>query len=156
MGTSNKQDFFDLSVVLTGFSEFDLKATGVGAEYFETALAAAGSQVFGELLDTFRKIQNESNTVEELEKKLRRDLLSSPKLGPLARNILKMWYLGSWTSMPESWQTQYAPEQAPVQSKVVSAQSYVESLVWKAAGTHPMGAKQPGFGTWSEPINVNE
>ena len=34
---------------------------------------------------------------------------------------------------------------------VVSAAAYREGLVWPAAGTHPMSAKQPGFGTWAKP-----
>jgi len=32
---------------------------------------------------------------------------------------------------------------------IVSAESYVNGLVWPAIGSHPMGAKQEGFGTWA-------
>ena len=29
-----------------------------------------------------------------------------------------------------------------------------EGLVWRAAGTHPMSAKAPGFGTWAQPPSL--
>ena len=52
-------------------------------------------------------------------------------------NIIALWYVGGWGQ--------------GFDQVVVSADGYREGLVWDAIGAHPMGAKQPGFDTWSEP-----
>ena len=36
-------------------------------------------------------------------------------------------------------------------TRIISAEAYMEGLLWRAAGTHPQGAKQPGYGSWSFP-----
>lgn len=64
---------------------------------------------------------------------VRQRIFDDATLGPLARNLIQLWYLGQW-GFP-----------------VISAQAYQEGLVWKAIGAHPQGAKQQGFGTWSSP-----
>ena len=76
----------------------------------------------------------------------------------VARTLIQLWYNGTWSPLSVGWYTANAaripnpPDLANLGSTyVVSAQSYIESLVWTAANTHPMGAKQPGFGTWAEP-----
>jgi hypothetical protein len=58
-------------------------------------------------------------------------ILGDPKLGPAAWNLILLWYLGMW-------QTAY-----------VSAESYQAALQWAAAGAHPPGSRQEGFGSWS-------
>ena len=49
----------------------------------------------------------------------------------LAKNIITMWYMGNWMNT------------------VISPQSYVQGLIWGVAETHPPGAKQPGYASWS-------
>ncbi|MCA9953005.1 MAG: hypothetical protein KDE48_25325, partial [Anaerolineales bacterium] len=76
-------------------------------------------------------------------------LLDDPKLGPVAKNLTKMWYLGNWEQMPANWREQYVTSSLDA-TKVVSADAYREGLVWLALDAHPMGAKPMGYGTWGE------
>ena len=66
----------------------------------------------------------------------------SPKAQPkseeeITGKIITLWYLGSWNG------------------NYISASSYKEGLVWKVMGSHPPGAKQPGFKSWNtQPFNT--
>jgi hypothetical protein len=60
-------------------------------------------------------------------------VLADEVLGPVARDVTVMWYCGSW------------------QGEVVSPDAYVAGLQWVAAGAHPIGARQQGFGAWALP-----
>ena len=31
------------------------------------------------------------------------EILDDPKLGPVARNLIMLWYCGTWTALPEDW-----------------------------------------------------
>jgi hypothetical protein len=59
--------------------------------------------------------------------------------GP-AKSLVQMWLLGVWVN----------PQNA-FDQMTVSPAAYRQGLVWAVAGTHPQGAKQPGFGTWADP-----
>ena len=61
-----------------------------------------------------------------------------------------MWYSGLVDAAAARVARQYGATSYDI-DHVVSAAAYRESLVWPAAGTHPMSAKAPGFGTWAEP-----
>ncbi len=133
--------FVDLSAALTGFARVDLLGTGVAAEYWNAAIEHAGAESMEQLLAAWQAVEN---SPESLETALRTEILSDSNLGPIARNIIKMWYLGQWDIDAEH-------------SKVVSAEAYKQGLVWDAIGAHPQAAKQPGFGTWSlPPRNLTE
>jgi hypothetical protein len=71
----------------------------------------------------------------------------------MARNIIKMWYTGNWAQLPQAWRNQHGAGARDV-DHVISSQAYQEGLVWRAIGTHPQGAKQPGFGTWALPPRI--
>jgi hypothetical protein len=58
-------------------------------------------------------------------------VLADPTLGPVARDLIVLWYCGSW------------------RGEVVSPEAYVAGLQWVAAGAHPIGARPQGFGAWS-------
>lgn len=141
-------EFLALSVVLTGFAPYDLQGTGVADELLAT-LWRIVPQPARELLDTWRAIA-QAPPPGGVDEGVRTRILGDAKLGPVARNVITMWYTGLWVPLPTQWHYAYGafPED---QNQVVSALAYQESLVWKAAGTHPMGARQPGFGTWALP-----
>ena len=143
-----KEQFYTLSAVITGFSEFDLRGTGVGETYLAMLKTAAGEANTAELLGLWRRIEEcDQGTWDHL---LRTKLFSSQKYGPMIRNLVKMWYTGSWSQLPPSWREAYGPFPEDY-THVLSSESYTEGLVWRAAHTHPQGAKQPGFGTWAFP-----
>jgi hypothetical protein len=149
------EDFYALSVVLTGYSAFELHGTGVGDEYFNTVKHVVGDDMLTELLTTYRQVEEKAAGDEsKLEQLMRSEILSSTKLGPIARNIIQMWYVGNWYELPDAWYAAYHTTGNVRHTHVISAQAYQEGLVWKAMETKPMGAKWPGFGTWGEPLDV--
>lgn len=155
MSNPNTEDFYALSVVLTGFSAFELYGTGVGDEYFDTVKHVAGNDITNELLTTFRAVEaTAAGNESALEALMQSEILASPKLGPIARNIIKMWYLGNWYELPADWYAAYHSTGNKRHDHVISSQAYQEGLAWRAMETKPMGAKWPGFGTWGEPLDV--
>jgi hypothetical protein len=141
-------EFVALSAVLTGFEPFDLLGAGVVDEYLATLLRIVPAAT-AEMLDTWRQIE-QAPPAGGVEEGVRIRILDHPRLGPVARNVITLWYTGLWAPMPDAWT--YANGTSPADvNHVVSALAYQESLVWKAAGTGPMGAKPPGFGAWALP-----
>ena len=142
--------FIALSVALTGFERVDLVGTGVGQLYLDTVEKWVGPNIARELLAFGTDPPPDEQT-------LRTQVMASPKLGPVALDVISLWYTAVWNPMTVEWYVAYRSEipnepnlGTALQPYVVSPEAYVESLVWIAAGTHPMGAKQPGFGTWAQ------
>ena len=145
--------FYHLSVALTGFNIVHLYGTGQGETFFNTLRDILGTKLVEELTNTFQQLQNQAKGNETLlDQLVQKELISHPKWGPVCRNIIKMWYTGNWYALPASWQENYVSSSLDV-TKVISAEAYVEGLVWKAMGRHPKSAKQPGYGTWALPPN---
>jgi hypothetical protein len=140
--------FLGLSAALTGFSVFELQGTGVGGQYLATLRRIVPSAT-RDLLAAWRAIE-QAPPAEGVDQAVRARILDDPRLGPVARNVITLWYTGSWAQMPDAWRYANGASRADV-AHMVSALAYQESLVWKAAGTHPMGANEPGFGTWALP-----
>ena len=140
------QTFYALSVALTGFSRFDLEGTGLGPTYLETVRGVTGEAFLADLLRTFREVEEGTG---DIDSHLRLRILGDPGFGPVARNVILLWYTGNWNELSQSWRDTYGVSVADV-SGVVSAESYQQGLQWTAAGAHPQGANQPGFGTWAE------
>ncbi|MCP2727833.1 hypothetical protein [Limnofasciculus baicalensis] len=148
--------FLDLSVVLTGFSRFHLQGTGQAALYFETVLDIIGEDIFGELLQTFHTIDIQSKNKNYeliLNRRLRSEILGSEKLGPIARNIIKLWYVANWYQLPPGWRNVFGAKEND-QTFIPSPQAYPEGLLWPTIGVNPPGAKGLGYATWSEHPSV--
>lgn len=143
-----EDEFLALSVALTGFDVYELRGTGVAGELFAT-LWRIVPDAAGELMHVWRTIEHDPPP-GGVEEGVRTRILDDTRLGPVAQNVITMWYTGLWVPLPDAWHYAYGTPPGDV-NQVVSALAYQESLVWKAAGTHPMGARQPGFGTWALP-----
>lgn len=137
-------EFLRVSVTLTGYDEYELLGTGMLEAYYDELLLIIGAREAGSLLGAFQGID------EGDEKAFRKAILDDARYGPVARNVIRMWYLGAWTQLPREWRNSFGATSYDV-DHVVSAAAYRASLVWPAAGTHPMGAKQQGYGSWAEP-----
>ena len=149
--------FLELSVVLTGYSRFHLNGTGQAKLYFDTVNSVIGSALFGELLTAFREIQSKSDFHKDeslLSQQIRSDILGSEKLGPIARNIIKLWYVATWYELPKDWRDTYGTK-ANDRTFIPSHTAYPEGLLWPTIGVNPPGIKGLGYGTWSEPPLVN-
>lgn len=146
---TNRQ-FLAVSSALTGFGEVDLQATGLAEELWNTLVGVVGSALAGEFLSACELAFRQSAAQEELEAALTREVMTHAKYGPLARNVITLWYLGQWNALPRDWCDTYGSSEADV-ARVVSSQAYLQGLVWPAFGAHPMGGLPPGFGSWAEP-----
>ena len=107
--------FLELSARLTGWSLFDLRATGMLDDY----VAAVDARLPQGLLDELLAADGGEDAV-----------MDDTRLGPLARSLVLLWYTGSWTApagMPPP------PSRLPV---VISASAYRAGLMWRAAGAH--------------------
>lgn len=128
--------FVALSAELTGFREVDIWGTGLARHHLDLVLAVAGDDLTARLIATPA-----------------RDALADPGLGPLARNLIVLWYLGQWDQMPRAWRDRHGATPADT-AGVASAAAFREGLVWPAIGAHPSGAKAPGFGSWATPPQI--
>jgi len=140
------KQFLFLSATLTGFDQAELLGTGLVQRHYRQVVDIIGEPIAQKLWAITRKLSR--YTGEKLETAIRSELMSSPKLGPVARNIIQLWYWGSWIELPQTWRDRYGTNQQDV-TRFTSAEGYQEGLIWKAMATHPQGAKQPGFGSWS-------
>jgi hypothetical protein len=125
--------FVALSAELTGFREVDIWGTGQARAHLDLVLRVAGDDLTARLLDASAA-----------------GALADRDLGPLARNVIVLWYLGQWDQMPRHWRDRHGAAPADV-AGVASAAAFREGLVWPAIGAHPTAAKAPGFGSWATP-----
>lgn len=147
------EEFLATSTVLTGFSRFDLHATGLTTVYLELLTKAVGRSVLDELNRAIAALPADEPARDEA---VRKTILNDRKLGPVARNLIKLWYLGFWPGMSDDWAQEFGMSDEVVASEVVSAEAYKEGLAWRAINAHPSGAKQQGFGAWSQPPEPEE
>jgi len=145
------QRFLDLSAEITAFSIIELQGTGQTQAYFDTVIKVVGVKLLEQLLQAYRSIDNGDSVDKVLrESMLRREIFGDPCLGPIARNIIKLWYVGIWYQLPRDWSEVYGARENDI-TFMVSASAYSEGLLWPAVGANPPGAKAPGYASWAEP-----
>jgi len=142
--------FLQLSAEMTGYTNTDLMGTGEAYCYYEKFTEIIDDSICQELWTKSNKIWKAHKSESKKEEAIRKELLSHPKYGPLLRSLIKLWYLGQWDELSSDWREKYGNSLKDV-NFIVSSNSYKQGLVWNAIGAHPMGAKQPGFATWSNP-----
>lgn len=123
-------DFLALSRVLTGEKTLDLKL----GELYRNRLLVHYATTLEELESAFKPFA----TDKDAEKKLQALLQKSPKLGPIARAVLWVWYTGEF-------KTPYETTDGPA-----SHEPYAEGLLWKVIHAHAPGYTNAGFGAWAE------
>lgn len=128
--------FVDYSVDLTGFTRFDLYATGMAELYHDTTLQQLG------LSDWEVLIGGPDAGAPRLA-------VSAATRLEAERAITYLWYTGAWPRIAPAAHAELRRQKANIEF-VVSPDAYTEGLVWRAFGGHPSGAKPPGFGTWSD------
>jgi hypothetical protein len=142
--------FLGLSSVLTDFTAFQLRGTGQAELYFTTVAGIVGEPIMTELLSAFRSVETAAGSdTAALERGMRVAILSDEKLGPVARSLLKLWYIGTWYQLPGGWRERFGGA-GEDRTFIPAPSAYVEGLLWTAIGAHPPGAKAPGYGTWTE------
>ena len=122
--------FMSISEALTGFSVFDLHATGLANEYYKHLINSISQPT---LIDFLKRSSDvfASSTKYSIENEIILKLLSDNEIKKIANKIITLWYQGTW------------------EGKHIHENAYKEGLIWKAIHSHPPGAKQPGFKSWS-------
>lgn len=136
---SNSQLFLEVSALLTGFNETELKATGMTETYYNTILQNTDKESIDYFFQDLKTLLRDSKlSNEKINAALATQFMPGSSYSGLAKSIIILWYTGNWGD------------------NVVSAASYIQGLMWDAGHTHPPGAKQPGFGSWANlPLSVN-
>lgn len=139
--------FVNISVHLTGFGKNELLATGMAVTYYYTIMKEPDYETVNLFFIQCNKILTQSKNPRALLSAIEHDLIPPSNYDGLAKRIILMWYSGVWTQHP-------LDKKIKTNAFVISPQSYAQGLIWSAAKTHPAGAKQPGFGSWSiKPLN---
>jgi hypothetical protein len=153
--------FVELSALLTGFGPVYLLGTGMAEAYLRAADAALPPGVLDELLGAFGRLpagpapSGGPAQSAGAEAAAGQAILGDAKLGPVARTLILLWYRGAWTALPDTWRSAYGT--SPLDTDhVVSAEAYQAGLQWIAAGAHPAGARQQGYGAWASPPDALE
>lgn len=149
------EDFLTLSAVVTGFTTFHLRGTGQVGLFLATVDDIVGEEIVGELLESFAGVAHDAGADEAaLKRGVRTHILSDAKLGPVARALIKLWYVGTWYELPAEWRESYGQDDKD-HTFVVAASAYTEGLLWPAIGANPSGAKPFGYGMWATPPRVS-
>ena len=146
--------FVALSAAVCGFTEFDLHGSGQAEAYLSTVRDGAGEEVLSDLLDAWTRVRDEARQDDALlGRLLRREVFSDPKLGPVARNVVKLWYVGIWYELPPAWIDAYGALEKNY-TFMVSAAAYTQGMLWTAIGANPPGIRGPGYGSWVGPPRI--
>lgn len=151
--------FVQLSDALTGYDHAELYGTGMVDVYLGTLTAIVGDGMTGRLLQRWADIVEAGGgdphrEPHKMDGLLRHQMLDDDTLGPVARNLAFLWYTGQWNQLPADWRDANGAN-ALDQTYIISPDAYVQGLVWQAIHSHPMGAKQPGYGSWALPPQEN-
>jgi hypothetical protein len=136
--------FLGLSALLTGFDHVQLLGTGMTDSYLQTLEDVLPEDVLTDLLRAYEALPADGGR----EAAVASDILGDRRLGPVAQNLILLWYCGAWTALPDDWRAAHGS--SPLDAdRVISPEAYVAGLQWVAAGAHAIGARQQGFGAWA-------
>jgi len=149
--SSRLETFVTLSAEVTAFTPVEIWGTGLAENHLATVDDVVGQTITDALLHAYEQIA--MKTDENRSIKLRQTVFGNEQLGPVARSIVKLWYIGTWYALPTAWQERFGPA-AHDGTFVPTPDAYVEGLLWPAIGAHPPGAKAQGFGSWQFPPRI--
>jgi hypothetical protein len=133
--------FLNISSSLTGFEKVELLGTGMAQQYYEE-LYRLYKDTFIRLLFIAKAVNDVcSEDQQECEKQIHKRIIGDVEFGQIARNIIQLWYMASYTNFNDPTSPSY----------IISPEAYSNGLIWQAMNSHPPGAKHPGFGSWSVP-----
>jgi hypothetical protein len=143
--------FLAFSAEVTAFSTLDLQGTGQTGTYLSLVVRVVGEDALGELLDAYERAVREAGADRDARStRLSREIFSNSKLGPIARNIIKLWYVGVWYELPADWVESFGAQENDG-TFTASPAAYAVGLLWRAIGANPPGARAPGYGSWAAP-----
>jgi hypothetical protein len=146
MASSRLDGFVSLSAELTAFKVVELVGTGQAEEFLATVDRIVGAAAVDALLEAHAGLGNLAGPARDQQ--LRRTIFGDGYLGPIARNLIKLWYVGIWYQLPRAWREAYGAREGD-ETFTVSANAYTQGLLWPAVGANPAGARAPGWASWT-------
>src|SRR5262249_23793765 len=131
------QRFLTLSAELCGFSEFTLRGTGYAERYFDHVGQMVGRDYLSDLLAAYDRLPG--GRPENRDRALRQQLISDEKVGPIARNIIKLWFTSIWFELPPEWRRKFDPRGKNARRFIPFTYAYPEGLLGPAVGAHVQG-----------------
>lgn len=153
MSSERQDDFLALSAELTAFGRVELVGTGEADAYFNTFTRIVGAAAVDALLDAYTAM--DAASADDRQQEFRRTIFGDAYIGPLARNLIKLWYVGIWYQLPRAWRERYGAREGD-ETFTVSANAYTQGLLWPAADANPAGAQSPGWASWTKPPRLSE
>ncbi len=145
---AQRTSFVRLSSVLTGYPTSTLAPSldpvDLASEYLAAVKQRAAPATVDQLLTVYASIDRATGgDLAQQATPVQQQILADPTLGPLARRIIRLWYVSIWyDAEPPSM---FEP------GVVISMNAYVGGLVWGAAQAHPMGYSELAYGYWASP-----
>jgi len=138
--------FLEFCSKVTGYSQLELEATGLVDLYQDL-----WGKILGPKLADFygfaRSLVGMSSDREQTA-----SLLTSSVYWPAVSSLIGLWYLGSWTQLPNAWYAQVGlPVPGPTDAGSTHTPApiaYIEQLSYRTADAHTPGTKPTGFGSW--------
>jgi hypothetical protein len=137
--------FLDLSAFLTGFGRLELLGSGVADGLLRALDAVVPVTIVDSLLEAYERLPAGGDREAAFTA-----IFEDPQLGPVAQNLIRMWYCGTWSTLPDVWRATNGASPLDF-DRVLSIEAYQAALQWVVVGAHPPGARQQGFGSWAEP-----
>jgi hypothetical protein len=144
--------FLSMSEELCGIPIYYLRGTGFADTYWDTVLEIIGNDLMDRLLASYASLP--TCCQQDRKAAIRADLLSDDEFGPVARNIIKLWFAAVWFELPQEWHQKYkvfADDRTFIPKDKDKGYAYPESLLGPAIGAHPAGAKPTGHQAWVSP-----
>ena len=142
--------FVALSAHLTGHEAARLLGTGMSEIFLGTMTARVGSDNMEAMLVAY---DSGVAGAEDPDRAMRLAIMGDARFGPMARNLIKMWYVGTWYQMPDDWRMSYAGALSDGDI-IPDPAAYTEGLLWPTVGANPPGAKPFGYAMWARPPRV--
>jgi hypothetical protein len=140
----NLNNFVGLSSILTGYPQDQLAPSidpiGLASEYLNWMMQHANQAAFLKTLSTYQTIAAQFPLPQQ-PAEVQSQILSDAVMGPIARRIIRLWYLSTWYTSE--------PPDPNMDGQVVSMNAYTMGLAWDAAQAHPMGYSELHFGYWA-------
>ena len=116
--------FIRFSSILTGYSPLKLGAAAVAPTYYRLLETVLAPDIFGALIRSARAVALEDDREGQADVAL---LLKDRVLGPVLKNIILVWYTGTWNALPLEWQQQFGGPGENA-TRVVSPDAYKGGL----------------------------
>ncbi len=145
------EPFLEFSSRVTAFTVVELQRTGQVQAYLETVVGVVGEDLLGEMLTIDVAIRRETRGDPAARDRLLRIwVFGDERFGPVARNIVKLWYLGTWYALPQDWHEAFGTGRLDA-TVVVAPAAFAEGFVRPEAVAHAPGGHGRGYATRAKP-----